>query len=97
MQTAQGKVGPGMIESRLIQADYVSIAAFVIGMAIGAFPIPHVVDPAMIALYLLDIGVDSLMAVETKPALRNVIEHGVALGAVVLEFHVAGDHRPRHH
>ena len=97
MQAAQRKIGLDMIEGRFIETDDVGVAAFMIGVATGTFPILNAVDAAVKSLPLLDIGADRLMAVHAERALGDVVEHGVAFGAVIFDVRMGCDHRPRHH
>ncbi len=92
----ESEVGPGVVEGGLVQEQDVRPATLVVGMAMAAFGLPDVADPAVESHRLADVAVHLVVTVAAQPALLHLAEGLVTALALVLVAGMALDQGAGH-
>lgn len=90
------KISAGVIEGVAIETENVGTATFVIGVALLACQRGLMLELAVKAALIGDIGGDDIVALHAQLILRLLGERGVALAAIVFQFRVRLDQFTRH-
>src|SRR6266404_513450 len=96
MRLLESEVGEAMIELRAAELHDVGLAALMLGMASPALADTGVRHPAVIALMLLEIRGDGLVAIHAQRGLGLHVGPVMAVRAVVFLFYVRARHLARH-
>ncbi len=97
MITLEWEVGLAVVEELRIQMDDFRASALVVGVTTAALGGGQLGTEAVVSLFLVEIGSDFLMAIETEIPLRVLLEAGMALLALILVFGMPLDHSTGHH